>query len=100
MGHIVAHPPLASATHGCFSDPDNLANAIQSSVVVDNWCEDLAFGPALFVGVRKGRSMCGNPQADRTARRGVTLLAAKWPLYTLRGKSHNGGSGRIEDQQL
>jgi hypothetical protein len=58
----------------------------------------LGLGPALFVAVRKGRSMCGNPQTDRAVRRGAALLAAKWPLYTLRGKSHYAGPGK--DQQL
>ncbi len=41
----------------------------------------LGLGPALFVAVRTGCPMCGNPQADRAVRRAATLLAAKWPLY-------------------
>jgi hypothetical protein len=34
----------------------------------------LGLGLALFVAVRKGRSMCGNPQADRAVRRRLHYL--------------------------
>lgn len=60
----------------------------------------LGLGPALFVAVRKGRSMCGNRRQIEPCGAPPTLLAAKWPLYTFRGNSHYAGPGRIEDQQL
>jgi hypothetical protein len=60
----------------------------------------LGLGPELFVAVCKGRSMCGNPQANRAVRRAAYTTCGKVASYTLCGKSDYAGPGRIEDQQL